>query len=159
MDQQQDAAGVRVLPPLIPLAILLLGAALQFAFPLNVGFEIPAPARYWIGGGIVVGALLGLGLWSVLLMRGSGQNEDPRTPTTRILERGPFRVTRNPMYLQMVLVCFGVSIAAWNVWILLLTPVCAWLLQRLAIEYEEAYLERKFGDAYRAYQRRVRRWI
>ena len=63
------------------------------------------------------------------------------------------------MYLQMVLVCVGLSIILWNVWILLLTPLCAWLLQRWVIAPEEAYLERKFGDGYLAYKRRVRRWI
>lgn len=159
MDEPTDAAAIRVLPPLIPLGIVVLGAVLQLVFPLNVGFELRTPMRYWIGGLIVAGAILGLGLWSFVLMRASGQNEDPRTPTTRILERGPFRISRNPMYLQMVLVCLGLSIAFWNLWLLLLTPVCGVLLQRLAIVHEEAYLERKFGEAYRGYKDRVRRWV
>ena len=63
------------------------------------------------------------------------------------------------MYLLMVLVCVGVAILLWDVWILALTPVGAWLLQRLAIVPEEDYLERKFGDTYLAYKRRVRRWL
>jgi protein-S-isoprenylcysteine O-methyltransferase Ste14 len=63
------------------------------------------------------------------------------------------------MYLQMVLICIGVAVIRMDVWILALTPVCAWLLQRFAILPEEAYLERKFGDSYRAYKGRVRRWI
>ena len=63
------------------------------------------------------------------------------------------------MYLQMVLVCVGVAVILMDVWILALTPVCAWLLQRFAILPEEAYLERKFGDAYLAYKSRVRRWL
>lgn len=102
---------------------------------------------------------MGLGLWSFVAVRASGQSEDPRTPTTQILEHGPFRISRNPMYLQMVLVCLGLSIAFWNPWLCLLTPVCGVLLQRLAIVHEEAYLEEKFGDAYRGYKHRVRRWI
>lgn len=63
------------------------------------------------------------------------------------------------MYLQMVLVCVGFAIILWDVWVLALTPLCGWLLQRLAILPAEAYLERKFGDAYLAYKRRVRRWL
>jgi protein-S-isoprenylcysteine O-methyltransferase Ste14 len=103
--------------------------------------------------------VLGLGLWSVLLIRNSGQSENPWKPTTQVIQRGPFRITRNPMYLQMVLVCLGFAVALVNLWILILTPVCAWLLQRLAILPEEKYLEDKFGEAYLAYKRSVRRWI
>jgi protein-S-isoprenylcysteine O-methyltransferase Ste14 len=155
----QDAAAVRVFPPGVPLATILLGIGLHQLWPLGLGFEIAAPARYWIGGAIAVGAAALLGFWSVMLFRRSGQSENPWKPTPRIVDRGPFRFTRNPMYLQMLLVCIGVAVMLQNGWILVLTPVCAWVLQRFAIEAEEAYLERKFGDAYLAYKRRVRRWI
>jgi len=120
---------------------------------------VPAPVRHWLGGGIVARAFLGLGLWSVVLFRRSGQSENPWKPTPRIVERGPFRLIRNPMYLQLVLICVGLSILLANWWLLLLTPAVAWTLQRFAIRPEEADLERKFGDEYRAYKRRVRRWI
>ena len=63
------------------------------------------------------------------------------------------------MYLQMVLGCVGFAIVLRNTWILLLVPVCAWILHRFAIMPEEAYLERKFGERYLAYKRRVRRWM
>jgi protein-S-isoprenylcysteine O-methyltransferase Ste14 len=154
-----DAPAVRVIPPLFPLLTILAGIGLNRLWPLDIGVVLPAPARYWVGGIIVAGAILGLGAWPIFLFRRSGQSEIPWTPSTRIVERGPYRVTRNPMYLQMVLVCIGVSILLMNVWIVALTPVCAWLLQRFAIVPEEAYLERTFGDAYRAYKGRVRRWI
>ncbi|HEX7719149.1 MAG TPA: isoprenylcysteine carboxylmethyltransferase family protein, partial [Woeseiaceae bacterium] len=72
---------------------------------------------------------------------------------------GPYRFTRNPMYLLMVLVCVAVAIILSNAWIVVLTPLCAWALYRFAILPEEAYLERKFGDGYRDYKRRVRRWL
>lgn len=158
-DRQRDAAAVRVFPPGVPLAAILLGVALDRLWPLDPGFVIPAPARYWIGGAIAIGAVLGLGLWSVVLFRRSGQNENPWKPTPRIVARGPFRLTRNPMYLQMLLICVGFAVLLMNWWILILTPLVAWTLQRFAIEPEEAYLERKFGDAYRDYKRRVRRWL
>ena len=157
METQRDAAAVRIFPPAVPLATILLGVGLQRMWPIGLG--LPAPVRYWIGGLIVVGAILGLGAWPVLLFRRGGQSEIPWTPTLHIEQRGPYRFTRNPMYLQMVLVCVGVAILLGNVWIFALTPLCAWLLQRLAILPEEAYLERKFGDGYRAYKQRVRRWL
>jgi protein-S-isoprenylcysteine O-methyltransferase Ste14 len=159
ISESKDAAAVRVFPPGIPLGAILLGVGLNWLWPIHQGFAVPRPERYWLGGLIVVGAILVLGLWSVVLFRRGGQSENPWKPTRHIEERGPFRVTRNPMYLQMILVCIGFSILLMNWWILALTPVAAWLLQHFVILPEEAYLERKFGEAYLSYKRRVRRWL
>ncbi len=158
-ERQRDSAAVRIFPPGVPLVTVLVGIGLNYLSPINLGFALPAPERYWVGGLIVAGSFVGLGVWSVLLFRRTGQSENPWKPTPQIVERGPFRVTRNPMYLQMVLICVGIAIILWNVWVLVLTPICAWVLQRFAIKPEEAYLEGKFGDAYLAYKRRVRRWL
>jgi protein-S-isoprenylcysteine O-methyltransferase Ste14 len=155
----RDAADVHVFPPAIPLATILLGVGLDYLIPLGAGYTPAGRARNWVGAAVVAGAVLGLGWGAVRLVRGSGQSENPWKPTTEIIQQGPFRFTRNPMYLQMLLVCVGFAIILWNLWILLLVPLCAWLLQRLVIAPEEAYLERKFGETYLAYKRRVRRWI
>ena len=154
-----DRAAVRVFPPAVPLVAVLAGIGLDRIWPIALEFPLPTPAHRWIGGLVVVGSILGLGLWSVILMRRSGQSENPWKPTTEIVLRGPYRITRNPMYLQMVLVCIGMAVLLGNLWILMLTPVCAWVLQRFAILPEERYLEARFGDDYRAYKVRVRRWI
>jgi protein-S-isoprenylcysteine O-methyltransferase Ste14 len=157
--EQRDAAAVRIFPPGVPLLAILLGVGLNWIWPIDLGFAIPAPARYWLGGLIAAGAILGLGWRSVRLFRRSGQSENPWKPTPSIVESGPFRFTRNPMYLQMLLVCVGFAVMLMNWWILILTPLAGWLLQRFAILPEEAYLERKFGETYLAYKRRVRRWL
>lgn len=159
MTEPKDAATVRFPPPLLPLAGVLLGVGLERLWPIAPGIELPAPVRYGVGWAIVGGAFLGLGVWSVVLFRRSGQSEIPWKPTPSIVERGPYRLTRNPMYLQMILICVGLSLLLETWWVLLLTPLVAWALQRFAILPEEAYLERKFGDRYRAYKRRVRRWL
>jgi protein-S-isoprenylcysteine O-methyltransferase Ste14 len=155
--EARDGAEVRIPPPVLPVLTILAGIALERVVPIAV--ELPAPARYWIGGVIVVASFLVLGTWSVVLFRRSGQNPIPWEPTPSIVERGPYRFTRNPMYLMIVIVCVGFAIILSNAWILLLAPLCAFLLHRLAILPEEAYLERKFGDAYLAYRGRVRRWL
>lgn len=152
-------AGVRVFPPGVPLAAVSLAVGLNWFWPLDFGFSIPTPLRYWIGLGIVAAALFGLGVWSVVLFKRGGQSPNPWKPSPQLEERGPFRFTRNPMYLQMVLICLGLSVALMNWWLLILTPAVAWLLQRYAILPEEAYLEQQFGDAYLEYKSRVRRWI
>ena len=159
MEAHHDAAKVRFFPPGIPLLTILVGAGLQWLWPIDPGFAIPAPGRYFIGGAIIIGAILVLGLWPVIIFRKGGQSENPWKPTPHIETRGPYRFTRNPMYLQMVLVCIGVAIAFSNGWILLLTPVTAWALYALAIRPEEAYLAEKFGEDYLDYKRKVRRWI
>jgi protein-S-isoprenylcysteine O-methyltransferase Ste14 len=157
--EPKDGARVRFFPPAVPLGAVFGGVALQWLWPLEVPIFPGAPLRYWLGGALALVAVLGLGLWSVILFRRSGQSEIPWTPTPSIIESGPYRLTRNPMYLQMVLVCVGLSIAFANVWILMLTPACALMLQTLAIQPEEEYLEEKFGQTYRDYRARVRRWL
>jgi len=150
---------VRVIPPIVPLLTVLIGLGLGHLWPIDVGFELAAPTRYWVGGTVVLASFLGLGIWSVLIVRRSGQRENPWKPTTHILTNGPFRITRNPMYLQMVAGCVGFAILFWNAWILLLNVLGAWVLQRFAVVPEEEYLARKFGEEYLEYKRRVRRWI
>src|SRR5512145_626204 len=118
----RDAAAVRVFPPAIPLVTILAGVGLQYLWPIDPGVQISMPLRYWIGGVIVAGAILLLGGWSVLLMRRSGQSENPWKPTTQIIDRGPYRCTRNPMYLQMVVGCLGFAVLLMNPWIAILTP-------------------------------------
>lgn len=154
-----DAARVRVFPPGVPLITILLGQVLQRIWPIGQSVELPGFVRYGVGGLIVLGAILGLGLRAVRTMRATGQSENPWKPTPSIIESGPYRFTRNPMYLQLVILCVGFAVLLRNPWILLLTPAAAWVLQRFAILPEEQYLERKFGEGYLAYKRRVRRWI
>ena len=159
MNEERDAAAVRILPPLVPLVTIFLGIGLNRIWPVDTGLDSESPVLFWAGLVVVVVALLGFGLPAVLVMRRSGQSEHPWKPTHEIVERGPFKVTRNPMYLQMVLICLGFAVMKANLWLLVLTPLCGWVLQSLAILPEEAYLELKFGEDYRSYKRRVRRWI
>lgn len=156
---RRDAARVRIFPPGAPLLTVLVGVVLHRFWPIEFLALLPRPLRIALGAGIILVALFMLGFRAVICMRKSGQSENPWKPTTTIIEDGPFRFTRNPMYLQMVIGCVGFAIALANAWILLLTPVCAWTLQRFAILPEEAYLEQKFGAEYLAYKRRVPRWL
>jgi hypothetical protein len=80
MTEQRDAAAVRVFPPAVPALTILLGIALQRVWPIQVDQGMDPATRYWVGGLIVAGAFFGLGLWSVILFRQSGQNENPWKP-------------------------------------------------------------------------------
>ena len=92
-------------------------------------------------------------------MRRTQQDPDPRTPSPELIPGGPYRYTRNPMYVGMTLIQAGIGIALGNLWILLLLVPTLWILRRSVIEKEEAYLERKFGDSYLRYRASVRRWL
>ena len=83
----------------------------------------------------------------------------PVKPTTAIVETGPYRFTRNPMYVGLTLLYLGLTLWVGSLWPLLLLPVALFALQRFVIAREERYLEAKFGDQYLRYKARVRRWI
>ncbi len=83
----------------------------------------------------------------------------PRGPTTAIVDRGPYRRSRNPMYLAMLLFYVGLACFFGLVWPLVLAPALVWVMSATIIAREERYLEDKFGDEFRRYRARVRRWI
>jgi protein-S-isoprenylcysteine O-methyltransferase Ste14 len=152
----QDHADVRILPPLLFLGSIALGALLQWlaGIPLGAGGALRAVAGL---------ALVALGVaalaWALVWMRRTHQDPDPRKPSPELIVGGPFRCSRNPIYVGMALIQLGIGVALGNGWILLLLPPTLWWLQRSVIEPEEAYLGRRFGAAYAAYRESVRRWL
>ena len=155
----EKGAAVRIPPPILPVATIIAGYFCGRLLPLFPGMELPAPARYWIGALICVAAvsvLVGLPFRQFLK---SGQDPRPWTPTPEFIEAGIYRYSRNPMYLGMLVFCIGFAVILSEPWILVLTPVCGWLIHVVAIRHEEAYLEQLFGPSYRDYKARVRRWI
>lgn len=156
---EQRGAPVKFPPPLLPVLTIIAGYLLGRFVPILVEHDLATPGRYWIGGLVAAAAVLILGIWPIRQFKRTGQDVKPWTPTPEIVVSGPYKFTRNPMYLMMILFCLGFAIILSEAWILILTPVCGFLIYRIAIRHEETYLEGKFGDSYRAYKRRVRRWI
>jgi protein-S-isoprenylcysteine O-methyltransferase Ste14 len=112
----------------------------------------------WLGA-LVFGSALALFIWAVVTMTRAGSNVPTNLPTTTIVTSGPYRFTRNPIYLAMILGLAGLAVALDDLW-LLVALVPFWLVIRYAVvAREEAYLERKFGEVYRVYRSRVRRWL
>src|SRR3989442_1330089 len=96
---------------------------------------------------------------AVVTFRHAGTTPNPFKPTTAFVTHGPYRFTRNPMYVGWVFVYVGAGLLARALWPLVLLPVVILLMRRRVIALEEAYLERRFKDEYRAYRARVRRWL
>jgi protein-S-isoprenylcysteine O-methyltransferase Ste14 len=150
-----DHAGVRVPPPLIYLVLLGLGLFLQQIVPFTIPPAFPARAAALL----FLGCYMLLFGWSYVLFRRAQTSMVPVKPSTTLVMHGPYRLTRNPMYLSLLCVYLAVALWFGVAWALGLVPLVVLAVQRLAIAKEEHYLEQKFGDAYRQYRAHVRRWI
>ena len=100
-----------------------------------------------------------VGLLGLREMRQAGTNVDPYRPATAVVTGGPYRFTRNPIYVGFILMYLGISALTNALLPILLLPAVQQLMRRGVIEREERYLESKFGDEYRQYKESVRRWI
>ena len=135
---------------------MLVGLTLQWVVSLPfMPASVPAG---WIGG-IVFVLALALFAWAIATMTRAGSNVPTNLPTITIVETGPYRFTRNPIYLGMFLGLVGLAIAFDNLWLLAMLVPFTLAIRYGVVAREEAYLERKFGDAYRQYRARVRRWL
>ncbi len=153
-----DNAGVIAPPPLIYAVTFVAGMLLHRKFPGHSVLSLPRMSRF-----VLAGSLIGIALATItqafLTMRRAHTNIDPHQPTTTIVVEGPYRFTRNPIYLSLTLLYSGLTVLFNALSGLLLLPIALIILRRGVIEREERYLERKFGEQYLSYKQRVRRWL
>ena len=150
-------AGVIARPPLLFLAALVIGFVLDrlLRLPVVPGIDLV----HWIIGGSLI--LIGLAL-AAAGIRNFSRARTPFVsikPTRALVTTGIHGWTRNPIYLGMFLIYGGIGVAAQSLWILILALPLAITIRLGVVAREEAYLERRFGDAYRDYKVRVRRWV
>jgi protein-S-isoprenylcysteine O-methyltransferase Ste14 len=147
-------AGVLVPPPLLYAVPLAAGLLIQHWRHLPV---VPGWAAVPLG---VACVFLGLvGLPAVLAFHRARTSPNPFRPSSALVTTGPYRFSRNPMYVGITLLYAGVALWVNTVWPLLFLPGILIVMYYGVIVLEEAYLERIFGDEYRQYARRVRRWV
>ena len=157
MSDEKDVPGVIVFPPLILLAVLVVGILLDWLLPLEFLAPVPFAIR------IVVGpALFLLGLASAIIgartFKRIGTNTNPMRPALALAGEGVFAHLRNPMYVGMGLVVLGIVIAFAFEWTLFALIVGALVMHFGVVLREERYLERKFGEDYRRYKASVPRY-
>ncbi|HKW40162.1 MAG TPA: isoprenylcysteine carboxylmethyltransferase family protein [Gemmatimonadales bacterium] len=152
-----NTSGIRFPPPVIAAGVFVVGYAIHRFAPLRLAAEPGAFQR--LAGWVLVAVSLLLSTAAVFLFRRAGTTPNPTRPTTALVVHGPYRFTRNPMYVGFSLLYLGLALLVNSAWTLVLFPVMIVLLEKWVIVREEAYLEAKFGAAYRAYKARVRRWI
>jgi protein-S-isoprenylcysteine O-methyltransferase Ste14 len=110
-DLQTDTSGVRVFPPVLYLAGLAVGFLLHWLWPLPL-VPLGAILALRVAGGALIAAGFALPLWAAATFRGIGTTPNPTRPTTALAFRGPYRFTRNPMYLGLALLSVGIAFAA-----------------------------------------------
>ena len=157
MTAEPDNAGVRFPPPFLYLGALLLGFAVEHfsglrSFGIDWWLQVTVGVLLFIAGASLMLAAAGL-------FRRLGTNVPPSQPTTLVATTGPYRWTRNPMYLGMALIYAGLAIGFDGPVALALLPLVLATIQTQVIAREERYLEAKFGDDYRRYKSKVRRWL
>jgi protein-S-isoprenylcysteine O-methyltransferase Ste14 len=155
MSERPDNPGVRFPPPLLYCLAVISGVLLDRQWNFPVGLGVPRRVLGWL----LVTACAVLTASSVRSFWRRRTSIVPIRPATALVSAGPYRYTRNPMYLGLALltVALGLFLNTW--WpILLLVPVLI-IVQWLVIAREERYLHRRFGAEYDAYVRQVRRWF
>jgi protein-S-isoprenylcysteine O-methyltransferase Ste14 len=150
-----DNPGVITPPPVIYAGALTAGLLANRRFGLPF---LPRRLARVLGPALVACGLV-LGLLGFREMRRAGTSADPYEPATAIVTAGPYRLTRNPMYVGFTLMYVGISALANALAPVLFLPAVFAVMRRGVIEREERYLERKFGEEYLEYKGRVRRWI
>lgn len=142
-------------PPLIYLLFLGIAWILDALLPVALGRNL---WTHYLGWGLIDAGLL-LMLWAGLLMLLRKTTVNPYGTPAKLLEEGPFRFSRNPIYLANSLIYCGIALLWGSLWPWLLLPVVIYVMQRAVIRHEERLLAQLFDEAYRSYCARVRRWL
>ncbi len=158
MDMNDEAPRPRtlILPP-APYAAAMIGGWWldRHVLPLNWDWGIATQTLGWL----LVGVGLALFSWTLMTFSRHRTTVNPYKAASSLCTGGPFRFSRNPIYLGDWFILVGVSLLLNTVWPLAFAPLIWVMLRFGVIRHEEAHLEAKFGDVYRDYKARVRRWL
>ena len=147
-------SGIKLPPPVYFASALALGLLVEYLFPLNV---VPAPWR--VVGYVLVGLSPPLPIWAVVTLKRAQTTSSVYKKPAALVTMGPYRITRNPMYLSLVMLYLGLCVSFDLVWAAAVLPLVIVLVDVTVIRREEAFLHGLFGDAYAQYTTKVRRWI
>lgn len=153
--EKKDIAGVIAPPPLIYLAALVIALVLEWVARADAGL---GRIGMWAGIALIVLSVVIAVLARHQFIKG-GTSLRVEKPSTAILSTGPFRYTRNPLYLSLAMLQIGIGLAAGMAWIIAWVVPAILVIRFGVIAREERYLERKFGEEYLRYKTRVRRWF
>jgi protein-S-isoprenylcysteine O-methyltransferase Ste14 len=156
IDRVPEVATSRNLrPPFVYLGAVALGVLLHFVWPVRL-----APQHVGVALGVTaVLASVALFVWSVRTFRIAGTPVPGNRPTTAIVRSGPYRLSRNPIYVAFSLLQVGIAFWVNSLWLLITLIPAVTLMACVVIPREERYLERRFPSEYPPYKASVRRWL
>ncbi len=158
MTETRDNAGVIAPPPLLALAAVLLGLALDWLMPAYLLMVLLTWPERIVIAITLIAAGAGLAIPAMRRFRSAGTHVEPWKPATALVTGGIFGRLRNPMYVGLTLLLTALSILLASDWMLVMTIFFAPVIHFGVVKHEERYLEVKFGDAYRQYKARVPRY-
>ena len=158
MAPERDTANLPIPPPLLYFIPFLIGVLLHH---LIGGDRIPPSAlsAARLAGAVLAAAGLAINVSAWIAFHRARTPVMPTRPTTAIATTGPYRFTRNPLYLSLAIIYAAAALLLGYLWPLVFLPLAVILISRLVIAREERYLEGKFGDEYARYRSSVRRWL
>ncbi len=139
------------------LLFLVIGLVANLFYPLPLS-SLETVVLVLLGLAIIIGGL-GIGAFALQAMKKAGVSPLPWKTPGKLVTDGPFRYSRNPIYLSLTLIYLGISIAVNIFWPLASLIFALVIVDRGVIRQEERYLEKRFGEEYRSYKLKVRRWI
>jgi protein-S-isoprenylcysteine O-methyltransferase Ste14 len=152
----RDSSNAIVHPPIAWALSFVVGLGLDWLYPAP--FVPPNVPYFWVGAAVFVVAFM-LAIWAIATIHGAGTRVETNRPTTAIVTSGPYRFTRNPIYLGMFLGQVGLAIGFNSLWILSMLVPFFLVIRYGVVGREEDYLARKFAGTYLDYKSRVRRWL
>ncbi len=153
--REKEFAGAVAPPPLIYALALIAALLLQASFPLRFSrgsFLWAVALLFILASGVLASS-------AFRALRRAGTTTSPYSPTRALVVSGPYRFSRNPMYLSLTLLYSGIAILAKLAWALIMLPALLAVVHFGVVRREEKYLAQRFGAEYLQYRARVRRWI
>jgi protein-S-isoprenylcysteine O-methyltransferase Ste14 len=156
IDMGPEVANLGILrPPYVYLGAIVLGLLLHFAWPVRLlSRAVSGPL-----GACAVLVAVALFLWAVRAFRTAGTPVPGNRPTIMIVRTGPYRYSRNPIYLSFSLLQLGIAFWVNGLWLLVTLMPAVALMSFVVIPREEHYLESRFPSDYLPYKASVRRWL
>ncbi len=153
----KDGAAVRIPPPLYFFACLGFGFLFEYLYPID-SINYSLASRLCVGSiFLIISGYFALG--AIVVLNKNKTPFDPAKSTVMIVQEGPFRFSRNPMYLSLLVLLIAIAIFFISLWLFMTVPILYLLFLFYAVKPEEKYLKQKFGQEYLDYKAKVRRWI
>jgi len=155
MQESNDSPGVIALPPMIFVAAMVVGFAVEWLSPSTF---LASGSRTVAGIVLLAAGMVMIGL-GILQHRRSSNDPDPRNPDVMVMNSGIYRRTRNPIYIGYFMILAGIGVWANSLWVLSTVIPAYFVVRWGVVAREETYLEAKFGQTYTDYKNSVRRWF